>query len=71
MAQPAKAIVTYPPQDGLVWKLEDVVVREPGDTEVQVRIIASGICHSDLVCSMMPPERAQYPIVLGHEGTLS
>jgi hypothetical protein len=68
MAQPGKAIVAYQPEDGVVWKLEDVAVREPSDTELQVRIVAAGICHSDVVCSSVPAERQQYPIVVGHEG---
>lgn len=68
MTPKSKAIVAYQPQDGVVWKLEDVVVRDPSDTELQVRIVAAGICHSDVVCSRIPAERQQYPIVMGHEG---
>jgi len=27
---------------------DDVTVRDPADGEVQVRIVASGLCHSDI-----------------------
>ena len=46
--------------------VDDVLVREPGAGEVRVRVLASGICHSDLNVldgtSPVPP-----PVVLGHE----
>ncbi|KAF2733117.1 NAD(P)-binding protein [Polyplosphaeria fusca] len=65
-----KAIVTTPPKDGqLSWDLQDVHVREPKEDELLVRLVASGICHTDLVMSMIPPEYGGlYPKVLGHEG---
>lgn len=49
------------------WSIESLELDEPRDDEVLVRIVATGICHTDL--SM----RDQYlpvrlPIVLGHEG---
>lgn len=31
-------------------------------------MVATGICHTDLVVSSMPPPYQQYPTVLGHEG---
>ena len=65
-----RAIVTYPPEGGLNWKLEDVTPVEPKEYELCVRIIASGICHSDIVIAHTPAERGNYPIVLGHEGKL-
>jgi len=46
---------------------DDVEVRPPGPTEVRVRVVSAGLCHSDL--SVLdgtipwPP-----PVVLGHEG---
>ncbi len=46
--------------------VDDVHVREPAAGEVRVRVLASGICHSDLNVldgtSPVPP-----PVVLGHE----
>lgn len=58
---------------GIVFDGSDLVltdtleVREPGPGEVLVRMVASGICHSDLnVVDGASPRPA--PIVLGHEG---
>ncbi len=46
---------------------DDLAVREPGPTEVAVRIVAAGLCHSDLsVIDGTIPWPA--PCVLGHEG---
>jgi S-(hydroxymethyl)glutathione dehydrogenase/alcohol dehydrogenase len=46
--------------------VDDLLVREPAAGEVRVRVLASGICHSDLNVldgtSPVPP-----PVVLGHE----
>jgi S-(hydroxymethyl)glutathione dehydrogenase/alcohol dehydrogenase len=59
------------PMRGVVWDgvrlhlTDELAVREPGPGEAQVRVLASGICHSDLNAMdypMMPT-----PIVLGHE----
>jgi S-(hydroxymethyl)glutathione dehydrogenase/alcohol dehydrogenase len=45
--------------------LEEIVIHEPGANEVAVRIVASGICHTDL--GAVRDARA-VPILLGHEG---
>src|SRR4051812_29645360 len=70
--QTATAILTDAPQDGqLQWRKEKVNVRAPLDDEILVRVIASGICHTDLALSSIPagiPGFAPYPKVLGHEG---
>ena len=47
--------------------LEDIVLEEPRDNEVLVKILGTGVCHTDMVV------RDQYfptplPAVLGHEG---
>ncbi|KAH7398554.1 hypothetical protein BKA66DRAFT_521374 [Pyrenochaeta sp. MPI-SDFR-AT-0127] len=66
------AILTDAPKDGQVqWRKENVQIRAPLEDEVLVRIIASGICHTDVALSMMPPESpgfSPYPKVVGHEG---
>lgn len=65
----ARAIVTYPPEDGkAVWKMEDVTLGSIGPNDVLVRIVASGICHTDLGFSLLPDISGTYPRVLGHEG---
>lgn len=47
--------------------VDDLIVAEPGPGEVTVRVLASGICHSDLnvVDGTVP---VAPPVVLGHEG---
>ena len=51
--------------DGERLRLEhDVTVRDPGPGEVKVRVLRSGICHSDL---NMVAAGGPSPIVLGHE----
>lgn len=54
--------------DGINNKLVDgVTVRDPGPGEVQVRIVASGLCQSDLsVINGKIPFPS--PVILGHEG---
>ncbi|KAJ9630169.1 hypothetical protein H2204_008674 [Knufia peltigerae] len=69
----ARAIVCRPPQDGRrQWKLEDIEVYTPAEGEVLVKIIASGVCHTDLGCGSFPDGVGfpvpPYPRVLGHEG---
>ena len=57
---------------GVVWDGTELVVteldvRDPGPGEVQVQILASGICHSDL--NVMEGMRGPAPpVVVGHEG---
>ncbi|WP_198350797.1 alcohol dehydrogenase catalytic domain-containing protein [Flavisphingomonas formosensis] len=56
---------------GIIWDGERLhvtdalEVRAPGPGEVQVRVLASGVCHSDL--SVMDHALRPAPIVLGHE----
>ena len=61
-----KAAVLYELNTPLV--IEDLTLQEPGTGEVQVRLSASGICHSDwhVVTGDFP--RRPMPVVLGHEG---
>ncbi len=49
------------------WSLESLELDEPRDDEILVRIVATGICHTDLsIRDQYLPLRL--PIVLGHEG---
>ncbi|MBI5667399.1 MAG: alcohol dehydrogenase catalytic domain-containing protein [Chloroflexi bacterium] len=50
---------------GQLPTLETVTVHDPGPDEVAVRLVASGICHTDI--SYMRDARAT-PVLLGHEG---
>lgn len=54
--------------DGQALVFDDrIEVREPGQGEVLVRMLASGICHSDLNV-VDGFNRRPAPIILGHEG---
>lgn len=58
------AVVRAP---GQPFTIEDAYIREPRSDEVLVRVVATGMCHTDLIA------RDQYypvplPVVLGHEG---
>ena len=51
--------------------MEDVGVRKPGDGELLVEMVASGVCHTDALIGGIPGGAAPiafYPRVLGHEG---
>jgi S-(hydroxymethyl)glutathione dehydrogenase/alcohol dehydrogenase len=50
---------------GHIPVLTDVEVHPPGPDEVMIRMVASGICHTDI--SYMRDARA-CPVILGHEG---
>jgi S-(hydroxymethyl)glutathione dehydrogenase/alcohol dehydrogenase len=52
---------------GVPTRIETLDLDPPGDREVRVRMVASGVCHSDLHVRDGEWERAG-PIVLGHEG---
>lgn len=52
---------------GQEWSVEELDLHEPQDREVLVKVMASGLCHSDehLLTGDLP---SVYPIVGGHEG---
>ena len=52
---------------GVPTRIEELELDPPGEGEVRVRMLASGVCHSDLHVRDGEWERAG-PIVLGHEG---
>lgn len=60
----ARALVLE--QHGEPPRLVDVVVDPPGRGEVRVRMVAAGVCHTDLAAVR---DARVVPIVLGHEGT--
>ena len=47
--------------------VEDLIIDPPGPGEVLVRILASGVCHTDL--HVRNRKEDDTPILLGHEGT--
>lgn len=48
--------------------VEELTLEPPGPEEVQVRIEATGVCHSDLFIKQADGWGHRYPILLGHEG---
>ncbi len=48
--------------------IEALELEEPRADEVRVRVVASGICHTDLYCHAGLGTPVPMPIVLGHEG---
>ena len=71
MAQKGKAIVCHDTHANGGWKMEEVNVRKPGEGELLVEMVASGVCHTDALVGGLPGGMgpiAFYPRVLGHEG---
>ncbi|KAF4307554.1 putative alcohol dehydrogenase protein [Botryosphaeria dothidea] len=65
----ARAIVSRGPLNDGGWKMEDVKVRDVGDDELLVRIVASGICHTDILfAGLKEGPFVTYPSIKGHEG---
>ncbi len=48
--------------------VRDVVIDPPGPNEVLIRLVASGVCHTDLTVKNLNGNGMPFPIVLGHEG---
>ncbi|HLK61135.1 MAG TPA: alcohol dehydrogenase catalytic domain-containing protein [Chthonomonadaceae bacterium] len=55
-------------EPGTPVSVEDILVDPPGPNEVMVRVVASGVCHTDLTVKMLKGNGMAFPIVLGHEG---
>lgn len=60
-----KAAVTH--SQGGDFSIEEIELSEPKDNEVLIKIVASGVCHTDAVAR--DAGLSHYPIVLGHEGS--
>ena len=69
MAGPVKArgVIAYKPgEPGVV---EDFLVPQPGPGEALVRLLASGVCHTDLSAKNGVFGTDYFPFLLGHEGS--
>lgn len=55
-------------QKGGTFQIEDLMQDEPRSDEVRVRIVATGMCHTDMVARDQLYQ-VPLPIVLGHEGS--
>lgn len=66
-----RALVTHAPIDGKSqWSMENINVPSIKADELLIRIVASGICHTDNAFALLPEEAGLYPRILGHEGLL-
>ncbi len=54
-------------ESGGQLSIEQLELEEPRDLEIRVRLIATGVCHTD-ISVMGRPFPVNQPIVLGHEG---
>ena len=54
-------------QPGAALSIETIDIEDPRDNEILVKVVATGVCHTDLVVrdGMLP---TPLPVVLGHEG---
>ena len=60
--------VTRPYADGPALEIRELELDDPADGEVLVRIVAAGLCHSDL--SVIDGSRIRpLPMLLGHEAS--
>jgi S-(hydroxymethyl)glutathione dehydrogenase/alcohol dehydrogenase len=62
----SKAAVAWGPGQPLV--IEEIDVMPPQSGEVRVRILASGVCHTDAFTLSGDDPEGIFPCVLGHEG---
>ena len=53
---------------GAAPALEEILLEEPGENEVRIRVVACGVCHTDLTIKNLQGNGMPFPIVLGHEG---
>lgn len=60
-----QAAITHGP--GEEFSLEEVEISEPRANEVLIKIVATGVCHSDAVAR--DTGMAPFPSILGHEGS--
>ncbi len=65
---PTKARGAIARVPGAPVSIEEFMIDDPGPNEVLVRILASGVCHTDLGVKMGVYGSSGYPFILGHEG---
>ncbi|MFI5385182.1 MAG: alcohol dehydrogenase catalytic domain-containing protein [Fimbriimonadales bacterium] len=66
MATEGRACILEEPGQPAV--VRDITIDSPGPGEVLIRIVASGVCHTDLTVKNLHGNGMKFPIVLGHEG---
>ncbi|KAM9355364.1 alcohol dehydrogenase 1-like [Pholidichthys leucotaenia] len=60
-----KAAVAWEPNKPLV--IEEVEVAPPQANEIRVKIVATCVCHTDLIPLLEQMDKDTFPVVLGHE----
>lgn len=60
-----KAAVVHEPGGEIV--IEDVTLEEPKENEVRIKMVGTGVCHTDLGVQAQHI-KTPLPIALGHEG---
>lgn len=67
------AVVAHPPiefgKPDLRHETITLSRTQPGPNEVLVKMLAVGICHTDIHVGGLPSPYMSYPVVLGHEGS--
>ncbi len=66
MSREGKAALLINPGEPAV--IETITIDSPGPNEVLIKIVASGVCHTDLTVKNLNGNGMPFPIVLGHEG---
>ena len=66
MVREGRAAILEQPGEPAV--IRDIVIDPPGPGEVLVKLVASGVCHTDLTVNNLRGNGMKFPIVLGHEG---
>ncbi|XP_028660957.1 alcohol dehydrogenase 1-like [Erpetoichthys calabaricus] len=61
-----KAAVAW--EDGKPLTIEEVEVAPPQEHEVRIKIVATGVCHTDLHFLYTSHRKGGFPCILGHEG---
>ncbi|KAI7805555.1 alcohol dehydrogenase 1-like [Triplophysa rosa] len=61
-----RAAVAWEPNAPLV--IEEIEVAPPQEGEIRIKVIATGVCHTDLYHLFESQQKQGFPTVLGHEG---
>ena len=62
----SRAAIAWGPNQAL--SIEEVDVMPPQAGEVRIRIIATGVCHTDAFTLSGEDPEGIFPVILGHEG---
>ena len=62
----ARAAVAWAPKQPL--SIEEIDVEGPREGEVLLKVVASGVCHTDAFTLSGDDPEGEFPVILGHEG---